>query len=96
MTTRKLTNRVSEHLGDLRHMRNKNALVKHCLDLPRHNKFKFFVVEGTTTLARGGDLDNILRVREARWQILLDASIPPGLNDMVNLAPFLTQRRNKI
>lgn len=58
-----------------------------------HNKdphsVRFFALERIHTDVRGGDWDNLILQREARWIHCLAPTQPPGLNDTISYKPFL-------
>lgn len=50
---------------------------------------KFLILDRVHPNNRSGDWNRALLQRETHWIVYLDATSPPGLNDMVSYCPFL-------
>ena len=81
-TTRKLKQRISEHKSSIRRNDREYPVAIHFNDAKHDiSSFRFTGIEQVQMPPRGGDLDLILKRREAYWIFTLQTLAPKGLND---------------
>lgn len=88
-TNRKLKERIIEHKSEIRRACENNALFKHIDEYGCSHKFNFRVIDVIFSSIRGGDMGNLLEVKEFEWIVRLSADSIPGLNSAVSLKPIL-------
>ncbi len=89
-TKRPLKARTAEHKNAIQNKNPVYAMARH-YDQVKHGSvasLKFWGIEKTPPLSRGGDIINKLR-REAYWIFTLNIIEPFGLNGEMNLSCFL-------
>lgn len=83
-TTTKLKTRALEHLYDIAHSstRNLSGASRHFVDIHQSNvqSFKIYGIEKMYYFPRGGDIRSKLKDREAFWILMLNSTVPHGLN----------------
>lgn len=92
MMSRKLKDRVLEHIGDIRRDIHTNALNEYNKASEGHT-FEFMVLSILYENVRGWSLLNRIEHEELKWILKLQADKNFGLNDSVPLKPYLKTRR---
>ena len=89
-TTRKLKQRISEHKSSIRRNDREYPVAIHFNDAKHDiSSFRFMGIEQIQMPPRGGDLDLLLKRREAYWIFTLQTLAPKGLNDEFALSVML-------
>ncbi|XP_041424973.1 uncharacterized protein LOC121395471 [Xenopus laevis] len=93
-TIRPVHMRIKEHKGNIRNFKagtySDTPVSRHFFE-HKHNacQLKWKVLEVVPNPVRGGDHNNLLLQREARWISRLECISPKGLNEQYNLICFL-------
>lgn len=92
MTSRKLKNRMYNHIYDIKRNNQQNALAKHISSFKDHI-FEFRVLQLITKSKRGGNNKNHLESIELCWIFKLRTHIEPGLNKCISVKTVLIARK---
>ena len=89
-TTRPLKTRISEHRSNIRNHDQKSPVAVH-FTKAGHNvsSLCYWGIEQVKLPRRGGDINTFLLKREAFWIYTLETLAPKGLNEDIDLRPFL-------
>lgn len=89
-TTRELRVRVGEHRSAIRRGDLTSPVAKHFLEA-QHSvaQLRFMAIEQIKRPKRGGNMVNLLLRRELHWIYTLQTRSPRGMNEEVDLSPFL-------
>lgn len=89
-TSRQLKQRMSEHKSSIRRNDRDYPVAVHFNDLKHDiSSFRFIGIEQVSLPKRGGNLDILLKQREAFWIHTLQTLMPKGLNDELLLNVML-------
>ncbi|KAL2099357.1 hypothetical protein ACEWY4_005837 [Coilia grayii] len=89
-TCRTLKTRISEHRSNIRNNNEKSPLAVHFKKLGHTlSSLRFIGIEQVKTHRRGGDTENQLLKRECFWIHFLQTLAPKGLNEELDIRPFL-------
>lgn len=89
-TSRQLKQRISEHKSSIRRNDRDYPVAVHFNDFKHDiSAFRFIGIEKVSLPKRGGNIDILLKQREAYWIYTLQTLSPSGLNDELQLSVML-------
>ena len=89
-TSRALKTRISEHRNNIRNHDQKSPVAVHFSTFKHSvSTLSYVGIEHVQLPRRGGDINTLLLKRELHWIYSLNTLSPKGLNEEMDIRPFL-------
>ena len=89
-TSRKLRLRLNEHRSNIKRADINSPVARHFAELNhKTSDLKCIALEQVRLNRRGGNIEQLLLQRECVWVHRLSSLFPNGMNEELNLAPYL-------